>query len=117
MRTRAWRKFQEEKFFIKRLKRFNYHGWFYFETANGDLLPKPRWIDYIGRPDFNYLKNDKVKDSRYNDKYSPNRRHKYYRDPKPRRGCQSTGKREKDKILTRKLIKEYYEYRRDYPQE
>jgi hypothetical protein len=82
-------------------------------------MQNPHWLDFIGRPDFNFYKTGTTReyDSRYKDKYSPNRSLSYYRDPHPKRNRVSSGKREVDKILTRKIIQEYYEDRGNYTEE
>jgi len=119
MRTRDWRIFHEERLFIKRIKRFS-RRWYHFETANGNRMQNPHWLDFIGRSDYNFYKNGVTREyeSRYKHKYSPNKSSGRYRDPRPksRNSGGSTGKRESDKILTKRIIQEYYEYRRDYPE-
>ena len=58
MRTRNWRRFHEERLFVKRIKRFS-RRWYRFETANGDIVQSPpHWTEFIGRSDFNFYKNN-----------------------------------------------------------
>jgi hypothetical protein len=60
MRTRDWRRFQEEKIYRRRIKRFG-RAWYYFHTANGDKLKNPIWVDFIGLPDYNFYKTGTTK--------------------------------------------------------
>jgi hypothetical protein len=105
MRTRDWRRFQEEKIYIRRIKRFG-RSWYIFRNANGDRILEPTWVDFIGLKDYFYLKNlvTKKHNSKYKVKYSPNRMRSYYRDEIVKKSEQSFGLREKDKELVRKLI-------------
>jgi len=105
MRTRDWRRFQEEKIYLRRIKKFCRRGW-YFHTANGDRITNPIWVDFIGLQDFFFYKSGTTRkhDTRHNVKYSPNRTNSYYRDNK-RKG-NSYGLREKDKELFRKLLED-----------
>jgi hypothetical protein len=111
MRTRDWRRFQEEKIYRRRIKRFG-RAWYYFHTANGDKLKNPIWVDFIGLPDYNFYKTGTTKkyDTKSKVKYSPNKSNSYYRDRK--KGQNSYGNREKDNQLAKKLIQdglsEYY---------
>lgn len=106
MRTRDWRRYQEELHFIRRIKRFC-RSWYHFHTANGDKIYNPIWVDFIGLKDFFFYKHGTTRqcDSKYKTKYSPNKP-SYYRDPKPGRFSYRT--REKDKTLAQKIIKEYW---------
>lgn len=108
MRSRDYRRFQEERVLIKRIKKFC-KRWYNFRTENGDEIQHPKWVDFIGINEFNFYKCDKTSysDSRYNVKYSPNKNSGYYRDRKPRSG--SYGTRETDRILFENMVKEYYE--------
>ena len=114
MRTRDWRKFQEERVLRNRIKKFC-RRWYHFRTANGERILHPNWTDFVGLKEFFLYKNHSTTriDSRYKVKYSPNRSFSYYRDRKPKKGF-SFGIREKDKEFTRELINEYYEYQHDY---
>ena len=73
MRTRDWRRFQEEKIFRRRIKQFC-RRWYYFHTANGDKIKNPMWVDFIGLPDYNFYKTGTTKnyDTKRKVKYSPN---------------------------------------------
>jgi len=105
MRTRDWRRFQEEKIYIQRIKRFS-RGWYRFRNANGDRVINPTWVDFIGLKGYFHLKNLTTTryDSKYKTKYSPNKTISYYRDIKVNN--QSYGLREKDKALVRKIIQD-----------
>jgi hypothetical protein len=107
MRTRDWRRFQEEKKYRRRIKKFH-RKWWYFHTANGDRIIHPIWSDFIGLKDFHFYKSGTTReyDSKYKVKYSPNKNVSYYRDSKSKET--SYGLREKDKILVKKIIKEYW---------
>jgi len=106
MRTRDWRRFQEEKTYRRRIKKFFRGKWWYFHTANGDRIIHPIWIDFIGLKDFFFYKSGTTRkhDSKYKVKYSPNKNTSYYRDS--RRKGKSYGIREKDKVLFRKIIQD-----------
>ena len=105
MRTRDWRRFQEEKIYRRRIKQFC-RRWYYFHTANGDRIFDPIWVEFIGLKDFFFYKSGTTRkhDSKYKVKYSPNKTNSYYRDRK-KKGI-SYGKREKDKALFIKLIQD-----------
>lgn len=111
MRTRDWRRFQEEKIYRRRIKQFC-RGWYYFHTANGDKLKNPIWVDFIGLHYYYFYKTGTTKnyDTKSKVKYSPNKSNSYYRDYKRRHN--SYGNREKDNQLAKKLIQdglsEYY---------
>ena len=107
MRTRDWRRYQEEKNYRRRIKKFH-RKWYRFRTANGDRIQNPIWSDFIGLKDFFFYKHGTTRncDSKYKVKYSPNRPPFYYRDLKPHR--MSYGTREKDKTLVKKIIKQYW---------
>lgn len=109
MRGIEWRRYHLERVYTKRLKRYR-GGWHYFKTANGDPIQCPMWIDFIGHKDFLFLKKCTTtkQDSKYKYKYSPNSSSRTrYRDGKPKN--QTYRLREKDKTLTQKIIKEYYD--------
>lgn len=114
MRSRDWRRFQQENIYRKRVKSFC-RNWWYFRTANGDRVLDPLWYEFIGLRDFYLYKNNSTTryDSRYKVKYSPNKSKGHYRDPKPK--ALSYGTREKDKVLVRKILNEY-EYLRNTEQ-
>ena len=107
MRTRDWRRFQEEKIYRRRIKRFG-RAWYRFRNANGDRIIDPMWVDFIGLKDYFYLKNltTKEHDSKYKVKYSPNKMRSYYRDEHAKKNAQSAGLRERDKVLVRKMIED-----------
>jgi hypothetical protein len=106
MRTRDWRRFQEEKIYRRRIKQFC-RNWYYFRTANGDKINDPLWVDFIGLQEFFFYKHGTTKrhDSKYKVKYSPNKTISYYRDHL-KRDSLSFGIREKDKVLVRKMIED-----------
>lgn len=106
MRSRDWRRFQKEKVYRRRIKYFS-RFWFYCRTANGDRVENPIWLDFIGTPDFFFYKSGTTKTYRSKNKvkYSPNKSKSYYRDPSRKR--LSFGNRERDKVITYKIIKEY----------
>ena len=105
MRTRDWRRFQEEKIYLRRIKKF-FRRWWHFHTPNGDRIVDPIWVDFIGLKDFFFYKSGTTRkdDSKYKVKYSPNNNSSYYRDLKKK--GKSCGIREKDKVLFRKIIKD-----------
>jgi len=106
MRTRDWRRFQEEKKYRRRIKNF-FRNWYYFRTSNGDRIQDPTWVDFIGNSYYFFFKSGVTRksDSRYKSKYSPNRK-SYSRDSKMS-NKNGFGLREKDKSLLQKIIKEY----------
>lgn len=106
MRTRDWRRFQLEKKYRRRIKKFC-RRWYYFRTANGDKIQNPIWVDFIGNAYYFHFKNGSTikDDSKYSSKYSPNKKKSYSRDK--RNYKLSYGLREKDKFLIQKIIREY----------
>lgn len=105
MRTRDWRRYQEERVYIKRLKTL-VNGHWYFRNANGDRIFEPIWVDYIGYKGYFFYKSGTTtkRDSKHKTKYSPNKNPSYYRDNK--KGHQTCKLREKDKELVKKIIKD-----------
>lgn len=105
MRTRDWRKYQEERVYIKRLKTL-VNGYCYFRNANGDRIFDPIWVDYIGFKGCHFYKSGTTtkRDSKYKNKYSSNKKSSYYREK--RKDYLSYKLREKDKELVRKIIKD-----------
>jgi hypothetical protein len=110
MRSRDWRRYQLEKVWKRRIKKFSYQRWYRY-TSNGDRKTHPIWTDFIGETCFYFYKTGTTKkwDSRHKTKYSPNKLKSYYRDS--RSGRQTLKLREKDKQIVRNIIKEYYEDR------
>lgn len=107
MRTRAWRRFKLELIVKRRLKKFNSERtWYVFYTSNGYSIRNPIWCDHIGTQNANFYKTGVTRrsDSKYNIKYSPNRKFSYYRDYKKR--GDSLGTREKDKAQFLKILKD-----------
>jgi hypothetical protein len=104
-----WRKHQEEKHWKKRIFRQRHSRFYGFYTRNGTRIQDPSWVEYINNPDYYFIRktsSTKVH-SRYKDKYSPNKS-KFGHDTKPQRGKSfSYGKRELDKLLTRKILSEF----------
>ena len=107
MRTRAWRRYKLEVIVKRRLKRFNSESsWWRYITPNNDKIKNPIWSDEIGSQDSHFYKTGVTRrhDSRYEIKYSPNRRFSYYRDKKKR--GDSLGTREADKRQFLKILTE-----------
>jgi len=107
MRTRSWRRYKLEVIVKRRLKKFNSEGaWWAYINQNGDKIKNPTWSDGIGSEDSHFYKTGVTRrcDSRYEIKYSPNRRNSFYRDKKKYKD--SYGTREADKILFLKILKE-----------
>lgn len=74
--------------------------WFYFHDVNGVRIESALHSDLLGNPDFFHYRKHLEKS-----KYSSNKRCRY-RDWRKKSDGLSYGLREKDKILTRKLINE-----------
>ena len=106
MRTRDWRRYKLEVIVKRRLKKFNSGSRWSYITPNGDKIKNPIWSDEIGSEDSHFYKTGVTRrhDSRYEIKYSPNRRFSYYRDKKKR--GDSLGTREADKRQFLKILKE-----------
>ena len=107
MRTRAWRRYKLEVIVKRRLKRFNSESsWWRYITPNNDKIKNPIWSDEIGSQDSHFYKTCVTRrhDSRYEIKYSPNRKYSYYRDKKKK--GDSLGTREADKRQFLKILKE-----------
>jgi len=109
MRTRDWRRYKLEVIVKRRLKKFNSEGswWGRYTTPNNDKIKNPVWSDEIGSEDSHFYKTGVTRrgDSRYEIKYSPNRKFSYYRDKKKR--GESLGTRESDRKEFLKILKEY----------
>lgn len=105
MRTRDWRRYKQELIVKRRLKKFN-SSWWGYTTPNGDRVKSPIWSDNIGSSESHFYKSNVTRrsDSRYEVKYSPNRKYSYYRDMKKNRD--SFGTRELDKRQFLKILKE-----------
>lgn len=107
MRTRSWRRYKLEIIVKRRLKKFSSANrrWSYW-TPNLDKVQVPIWSDEIGSSDSHFYKTGVTRrhDSKYEVKYSPNRRFSYYRNKRNHRD--SLGTREADKILFLKILKE-----------
>jgi hypothetical protein len=105
MRTRDWRRYQEERVYINRLKTL-VNGHWYFRNANGDRIFEPIWVDYIGVKCYFFYKSltTTKRDSKYKNKYSSNKEPSYYREVK--KGHLTFKLREKDKELVKKIIKD-----------
>jgi hypothetical protein len=106
MRTRAWRRYKQEVIVKKRLKKFNSDTWWGYTTPNGDKIKSHIWSDDIGSAESHFYKSNVTRksDSRYEIKYSPNRRYSYYRDMKKNKD--SFGTRELDKKDFLKILRE-----------
>lgn len=107
MRTRDWRRYKLEVIVKRRLKKFNSEcSWWNYITSNDDKIKNPIWSDEIGSKDSFFYKTGVTRrcDSRYEVKYSPNRKYSYYRDMKKNRD--SFGTRELDKRQFLKILKE-----------
>jgi len=105
MRTRDWRRHQEERVYIKRLKSENRSYW-YYRNANGDRIHNPIWVDFIGFKSYFFFKTGTTtkRDSKYKNKYSSNKKPSYYREVK--KGNLTFKLREKDKELVKKIVKD-----------
>lgn len=107
MRTRDWRRYQIEIIVKRRLKKFSSGNRFWsYWTPNGDKLRSRIWSDEIGSTDSHFYKSNVTRrsDSKFEIKYSPNRKYSYHRDIKKR--GDSLGTREADKIQFLKILKE-----------
>ena len=104
MRTRAWRRYMEECVVKRRLKLTQSHGWYYFSDINRRKITYPIWSDFVGTCVQHMFKTytTKLNDSKHKIKYSPNHTRSYWRD----RGRK--GKREKDKVIFRKMLEKEY---------
>jgi len=108
MRTRDWRRYKLEVIVKRRLKKFNSESsWWRYTTPNQDSIRNPVWSDEIGSQDSHFYKTGVTRrqDSRYEIKYSPNRKFSYYRDKKKQ--GESLGTRESDRREFLKILKEY----------
>jgi hypothetical protein len=75
-RNRAYRRYIEEKFVIKRLRVIAFYGSHYrFKDINGISIKNPNIFDYIGTKAQHIAKTTATTryDTRYKSKYSPNR--------------------------------------------
>jgi hypothetical protein len=107
MRTRDWRRYAQDKVFIRRLKKLSHGRWYKFTTVNGDLVTYPKWYDFIGTDQYFFYKNGSTDkwNTRHSSKYSPNKNTGYHRRKKIK--DQSCGLREKDKLQLYRMLKEY----------
>jgi len=99
MRGRAWRIYQLEKIFIKRLSRITKRYWYGgYTDANKVILSNPSIKNYFGTDFHHTFRTHTTKrwDSRMKVKYSPNSNKPYYRDTN---GKLSTREVEKVKFL------------------
>lgn len=111
MRTRGWRRHMEEIKFKKRIKKLTYQyrwGYGFFDDVNWKKIKKPNWSDFIGNKYYYFLKTSPTRkaDTKYKCKYSPNKSNGYYRDKKVRPN--TTGNREGDKILFKRMLEREY---------
>lgn len=106
MRGIAYRRFIQNIIVKRRLKKFFINYWRYTDL-NGYNIQTPKWIDSIGSSSQHFYKSHTTDrhESRFKTKYSPNKSFGYNRDTKKSR--QSTGRREGDKRLLLKVLKEY----------
>jgi hypothetical protein len=106
MRGRSWRRYKMEVIVKRRLKKFHSNSYYRFKNVNGDAISSHLWIDDIGGKDSYFYRSHTTSkwDSRNSAKYSPNKTNSYYRDTKKK--GESTGIREKDKIIFLKILKE-----------
>jgi hypothetical protein len=99
-RDRCWRRYRQELQERRRYKSVHSHWYWGFTDTNGIKQQHPKWYNHIG--DRTYL-NSSNSCSGYKPRYSPNSPAKY-RDVKKQAGGQSTGSREKDKEMYRRII-------------
>ena len=99
MRGRAWRRDIKDLRTIRRIKKHLRRHWWGFKTANYVRVSDPSLTDYIKtETEFNCKTLSTTKyDSRDKTKYSPNKKHGYYRLGQTR---------ENEKINFRKILKE-----------
>jgi hypothetical protein len=80
MRTRCWRRYQEELKVKQRLQmRRRVYSYWRFTDVNNNNLPNLMWIDLIGSQFHFLFKNNTCSTSRYNYKYGSKGK-KRYRD-------------------------------------
>jgi hypothetical protein len=103
MRDRAWRRYKEEVKLLQRLHRIcRTSGWGH-QDENGLYYINPSIKHFIGSYEYKMFKTHTTKyhDTRFKTKYSPNHLRAYWRDEN------KNGKRETDKVLFLKILKEY----------
>lgn len=101
MRNRAWRRYKKELSIIKRLKvKVRY----YINDDNDIVYDNPSVRQFIGTYEYLIAKTYSTTkcDSRYKDKYSPNRRYCYSRS-----SSQDINKRETNKVIFIKILKNF----------
>ncbi len=105
MRGIAYRRTIQNTIVKRRLKKFFINYWRYTDL-HGYLIQDPKWTDSIGSASQHFYKlhTTNTQDSKFKTKYSPNKSFGYNRDTKKSR--ESTGRREGDKQLLLKVLKE-----------
>lgn len=103
MRNRAWRRYKEEVYTIRRLTRLMNRSWWRYEDVNGFSCDIKKISDYLGTYEYFRAKTISTTwyDSRDKSKYSPNRNRDSWGDHKGR------GTRLESKKSFLKLLKEY----------
>ena len=105
MRGRAWRRHNEERVVIKRLRYYAYNNryWSWVEDVNKNYYKKSIIVDFLEKVE--YFKSKTMTtdtwDSKNKVKYSPNKNKPYYRD-----GKRKFELREYNKFLFYKILKE-----------
>ena len=102
MRDWAWRRYKQDLKVIKRLSRIVYRHHF-LSDENNMYYYNPTLRNFIGSDTHLMFKTYTTSkhDTKYKTKYSPNSQTSYYRD-----NC-NKGKRETEKIIFLKILKEY----------
>lgn len=105
MRGIAYRRFTQDIIVRRRLKKFFINYWRYTDL-HGYIIQNPKWTDSIGSASHHFYKSHTTdpQESKFKTKYSPNKSFGYNRDTK--KSGESTGRREVDKRLLLKVLKE-----------
>jgi hypothetical protein len=115
MRDRCWRRYIKELKTTRRLKLKVNHGFYWYIDANSTCIKNTRWSksaiikDLLGTRDEKRSKeiSTEKSDSKYSDKYSPNRGHGYGCSPRKDIKTRLYNKRFLLKILEEHGIKHF----------
>jgi hypothetical protein len=102
MRDRMWRRYKQECYHLRRMKRWSGLYWYRFTDINGISLMKPLWIDGVGLQNINLLKKTRTRkwDTIHKKKWGKKgkRNYDYSSDPNTRI---------KDKVRFQRELREY----------